>query len=116
MTIDERIEALAMYLELTAHRQEDVARRQEDFERRTRERTEQFEREQGRAAERLKRLEDNLIVQGELVARVDRQLGEFALHTAHWVEKTEAWIETAKTQIAELHVLVRAAHERLEQQ
>lgn len=107
MTIEERLNAITQTLELTA-------RMQQDFKLKTEERLAQlqaqFEREQSAAAERLKRIEDNLIVQGEVVARVDRQLGEFALRTAKWIERTDAWIESAETRLAELQVLVRTAH------
>ena len=107
MTIEERLEAITHTLELTARMAHESEERLTRLEA-------QFEREQAAAAERFKRIEDNLIVQGELVARLDRQLGEFALRTAHWIERTGAWIESAETRLAELQVLVRTAHERLD--
>ncbi len=92
-----------------------MARRQEDFERQTRDRGAQFEREQDAVRERQARIDDNMIVQGELVARLELRVDQMVARIDDFVPRIDSWIETAKTQIAELQVLVRTAHERLDQ-
>jgi hypothetical protein len=64
MTIDERIEALTNSLEL--------------FERHTRERFAQHERELDDVKQRQKLIEENMIVQGTLVARVEVRMDQLA--------------------------------------
>jgi len=101
MTIDERIEALTTSLEL--------------FERHTRERTAQHERELDAVRERQARIDNNMIVQGELLARLEHRTEQFMAWAGESFLQIKQWTEEARTQIAELQVLVRTAHERLDQ-
>jgi hypothetical protein len=50
--------------------------------------------------ERFKRIEDNLIVQGQLVARLE--------------QRVDIWIESAETRMAKLEVLSVAVLERID--
>jgi hypothetical protein len=95
MTADERLEALTRSLEL--------------FERHTRERMAQFEREQDAVRERQARIEDNMIVQGELVARLEQRvdllvtrIDDYIEHTNDYIDQTKAWINSAENRLAKL--------------
>jgi hypothetical protein len=100
MTIEERLEAITHTLELTARMRQDSEQRLAKFEERT-------ERELASVKDRLTKLEDNMIVQGELVARLDRRMEEF-------VEHTERWMNSAENRFAQLEVTTTAILERLD--
>jgi dsDNA-specific endonuclease/ATPase MutS2 len=103
MTIDERIEALTQSLELVVRDQE--AQRQ--WIESLRKQAEAHDSRMSEMNRRQQLLADNMLVQGELMARLDRHIDDF-------VVRVDGWIETGRTQIAELQVLTRAAHERLD--
>lgn len=111
MNIDERLEALAQSLEL-------MQRMHQDYEQQASERTAKVEREFEREMEAVKQrqakledkmleLEDNMIVQGELMARLDRRVDEFVAHT-------ERWINSAENRFAQLEVTTTAILERFD--
>ena len=57
--------------------------------------------------ERLTKLEEQLLVQAELVARFERRTDAF-------MEKTEAWMESAETRFARLEVFATPVLERMD--
>jgi len=104
MNIDERLEALAQSLEL-------MQRMHQDYEQQASERAAKFERDFEREMESVKqrqaKLEDNMVVQGELMARLDRRVDEFVAHT-------ERWINSAENRFAQLEVTATAILERFD--
>lgn len=110
MSIDERLEALIQSLELMSHRQQDTDLRAAQAE----ERTAQFERELASVKERQTRLDDAMIVQAELMARLDHRVDHFVASTDDFVASTKEWINSAENPLAELQVLARTSLERLD--
>jgi len=103
MTIDEKLEAITQSLEL-------MNGEHGDFERHTRERIAQHERELEAVRERQARIDDNLIVQGEVLARLELRFDRMVERQARIDEHMESLV----TGMAELQVLTKLAHERLD--
>jgi hypothetical protein len=57
--------------------------------------------------ERVTKLEEQMLVQAELVARFERRVDRF-------IERTEQWMESAETRKARLEVLSTAVLERID--
>jgi hypothetical protein len=57
--------------------------------------------------ERVTKLEDQMIVQAELMVRLEKRVDLFA-------ERVEAWIDTAENRMAKLEVLSAAVLERMD--
>jgi hypothetical protein len=78
VTVDERIEALTASLEVFAREtRERAAQRERELElfaRETRERAAQHERELEAVKDRQRLIDDNMIVQGQLVARLETRM------------------------------------------
>lgn len=89
MTIEERLEAIAQTLELTARMQQQAERALAQVEGRT-----------ASVEERARKLEDQMLVQAQLVSRFERRV--------------DAWIESAETRMARLEVLSTAVLERID--
>jgi predicted nucleic acid-binding Zn-ribbon protein len=102
MNIDERLEALAQSLEL-------MQRMHQEYEQQANERAAKFEREMESVKERQARLEDNMIVQGELMARLDRRVDEFVAHTKEFVARTEEFVAHTERWINSAEESIRTA-------
>jgi hypothetical protein len=57
--------------------------------------------------ERLTKLEEQMIVQGELLARFERRVDQF-------MQRTEEWMNSAENRMAKLEVLSTAVLERID--
>jgi len=104
MSIEERLEAITQTLELTARmqqqRERDLAASEDRREQELAAVKVRTGQELAAAKERTKRLEDQLVVQAELVARFERRVDD--------------WIESAETRLARLEVLSTAVLERID--
>jgi hypothetical protein len=107
MTTEERFQKIEQTLERTAqvaHETElRLALHHEQMERHR----EQMDREIAEVKERQRRLDDSMIVQGAMLARLDRRVEEF-------VDRTEGWMNSAETRMAKLEVLQTAVLERID--
>ena len=71
--------------------------------------------------ERVTKLEENMLVQAELLARFERRVDQFMERTEEWMDRTEEWMEQtearmgqAEARITQLEGISTAVLERMD--
>jgi hypothetical protein len=65
--------------------------------------------------ERFAKLEDNMLVQAELVARLERRVDQFTEDTREWIKHTEAWSHEVQRWVAQAEARLTLAEARMTQ-